>query len=497
MDRWLTNDQELIDGWTPIPLCTESLIDTSFDSCLCLPNSRQDYSAVNIFDFFFSDEVLQEIVNRTNSAQATSVALDKAKGHHLKWKELTINELKVYMGMLIMMGINKLPTLKMHWQNHGMWDNILLRLSMTASRFQQISRYLALGEKNPEDPLARVRSLSNAIQAKSIELYSPANNIAIDESMIAFKGRHNLRQYMPLKPTRYGFKAFLLCESDTGYCYKHIFFSGRKQEQFKPQNICLDLVSGLENKGYHLYIDNYYTSVSLLTHLSQRHIYCTGTVRQFSKGLPNINEYLKNKTINQQVFLKKEEIVLCLYEDKKLVKMISNFYTSEMTTKTNRKKEERVDPYPLVIANYQKNMGGVDLFDQMLTYYHYPHRFIKWWKYLFIYLMEVALYNSFIIYTKLQGQRGEIKIKYLDFRLELILKLTRFDERPRLEEEIIGLKGRSLSHYPMRTGISKRCVYCTSVGIDSKSTYQCNKCNVQLHTKGKKDCFDRYHSLIL
>ena len=35
-------------------------------------------------------------------------------------------------------------------------------------------------------------------------------------------------------------------------------------------------------------------------------------------------------------------------------------------------------------------------FDERLAYYGYPHRFKKWWKYLFVYLTEISILNSFI-----------------------------------------------------------------------------------------------------
>ena len=35
---------------------------------------------------------------------------------------------------------------------------------------------------------------------------------------------------------------------------------------------------------------------------------------------------------------------------------------------------------PEAIIEYNKYMGGVDRGDQLLTYYGYPHRTVKWWR---------------------------------------------------------------------------------------------------------------------
>ena len=54
-------------------------------------------------------------------------------------------------------------------------------------------------------------------------------------------------------------------------------------------------------------------------------------------------------------------------------------------------------------------MGGVEKFDQMLSYYPYPHKFQKWWKFLFVYLVEIGIYNSFVIYNEIAKIKNKIK----------------------------------------------------------------------------------------
>ena len=73
--------------------------------------------------------------------------------------------------------------------------------------------------------------------------------------MIGFNGKHSMKQYLPMRPTKWGFKAFLLCESKTGYCLKHKFFEGKGLDEFKPNQICLDFMSDLKFQGFHVYMD--------------------------------------------------------------------------------------------------------------------------------------------------------------------------------------------------------------------------------------------------
>ena len=64
-------------------------------------------------------------------------------------------------------------------------------------------------------------------------------------------------------------------------------------------------------------------------------------------------------------------------------------------------------------------MEGVDEADQMLSYYRFSHRTIKWWKRAAFHLGEVAVVSSCILYN-LSNQCGH----YLTQK-EYIVELTR------------------------------------------------------------------------
>ena len=62
-------------------------------------------------------------------------------------------------------------------------------------------------------------------------------------------------------------------------------------------------------------------------------------------------------------------------------------------------------------------MGGVDKADQLLSYYPFSHRTVKWWKRAFFHLLDVALVNSYIMYTE-STQIGR-KLTHEQFRVEV------------------------------------------------------------------------------
>ena len=76
---------------------------------------------------------------------------------------------------------------------------------------------------------------------------------------------------------------------------------------------------------------------------------------------------------------------------------------------------------PLVVEQYNLFMGGVDNGDQLLSYYEYSHRTLKWWRRGFFHLLDVAIVNAYIMYlsTPCSGRR----LTHKEFRLQLAQEL--------------------------------------------------------------------------
>ncbi|XP_062515599.1 UPF0746 protein DDB_G0281095-like [Corticium candelabrum] len=89
---------------------------------------------------------------------------------------------------------------------------------------------------------------------------------------------------------------------------------------------------------------------------------------------------------------------------------------------------------PEAISDYNSHMGGVDKSDQMIKYYEVLHKSLKYWKKIFLHMIDLVVFNSYIMFTALQEQhpqderlkrRGQYRQK--DFRCELIRGLAGID----------------------------------------------------------------------
>ena len=84
-------------------------------------------------------------------------------------------------------------------------------------------------------------------------------------------------------------------------------------------------------------------------------------------------------------------------------------------TNTGKKRRTTNDPLvkPKAVIDYNKGMGGVDRMDQQLASFTLMRRYVKAYKKIFFYLLDMTLYNSYVLYKKITRQF----LKYNEFRV--------------------------------------------------------------------------------
>ena len=118
--------------------------------------------------------------------------------------------------------------------------------------------------------------------------YNLGENVSIDESMIKFKECSSLKQYLPLKPAKRGFKVWTLADSKNGYVYNFHIYKGKDNHRNinLSEYVVKDMVSDLEFSYRKVYFDNYFTTPNLLEYLHKKGIYAAGTIRTNRKAIP-------------------------------------------------------------------------------------------------------------------------------------------------------------------------------------------------------------------
>ena len=351
--------------------------------------------------------------------------LKLVRSHEKKWKDVDELEMKAFIGIILYMGIISKPTIHEYWTKSYLFGTPGFRSIMSRDRFYQILKYFKLykdNEINNQDPTYKFSSLMKNIIDNSQSLYIPDRNLTIDEAMVKFSGRSKMKVYMPLKPIKYGFKIFLLCESKTGFVLKWIMYTGRNSENvYSNKNVVLRLLEGYEGEGYSVYMDRFYTSPNILLALRKKLIGASGTVMKNRLNLPKeYFELIEKLQFSECVFISRKNLILTCWKDSKIVYHLSNCGNTNISETTRRTKKSKnpieTISIPQTIKEYNFNSKGVDLFDQLSSYYLNHRKSVKWYIPIFYHLIELAVINSHILYKNTKDP----SISLLNFKKELV-----------------------------------------------------------------------------
>ena len=130
--------------------------------------------------------------------------------------------------------INRLPEIRDYWSTDPLLRYAPIADRITRDRFKEITRYLhfADNDKLPargEDGFSRLQKVDpilSALKDRFQSAYYPHCQLSIDEAMIPFKGRSSMKQYMPLKPVKRGFKVWAMADALNGYLVDFNVYTG-------------------------------------------------------------------------------------------------------------------------------------------------------------------------------------------------------------------------------------------------------------------------------
>ena len=215
-------------------------------------------SPLDVFHQLFTQEIWESLCQNTNAyyRYRSSNGSNDMTDPDVKprpWKDTTVGELKVWLGLMLSMGIVSCPAIEDYWSEDTRQKPMS---AMSLNRFFQIKRFLhvspppcisrssassvstsgvsssygisgilsnASSTSRAPEWWEKMEPMSSIAQKRCQECYVPSSNVAIDEIMVKFEGRsvHTLR--MPKKPVDHGYKVFAL--ADSGYIYGWLYHS--------------------------------------------------------------------------------------------------------------------------------------------------------------------------------------------------------------------------------------------------------------------------------
>jgi len=160
-------------------------------------------------------------------------------------------------------------------------------------------------------------------------------------------------------------------------------------------------------------------------------------VETYACGILQANRYPPPfKTGRQSIKLKSGEthqlqkgnqLVTVWFDKRQVAVLSSNFNPNQTITVQRRMKEAphiRNTDMPAPIRTYNQYMGGVDLNNQLRSYYPSGRSGKKWWRYLFWFLLDVSIINA-LVFERLSPHQPSSRHRrsLLQFKLDLAKQL--------------------------------------------------------------------------
>ncbi|XP_049798775.1 piggyBac transposable element-derived protein 3-like [Schistocerca nitens] len=431
------------------------------------PPPVEEMTPLQYYKIFMNDDIFELIAEQSNiyALQKDSVSLQTSK-----------NEMEQFVGILLHMGIIKMPSIHLYWSNECRYSPIADVMSRT--RFFQLLRYFHvvnnqdLPEANSNrDKLFKIRPLLSALQS-SLKTLPPEEYQAVDEQIIPFKGRSGLKQYIRNKPHKWGYKSFTRAGA-SGMMYDFEIYVGKNTCSDRGLGLSGDIVLALtetlpEKQHFKVFADSWFSSIPLAIALKERGIEFCGTIRTDRLGkCPLKTEAELKKTGRGSCDWRVEttnNVALVRWFDRKCINFVSTYACVEPLATCRRysaSEKKFIDvPRPYIVEKYNKHMGGVDLADMLIELYRINLRSRKWYMRIVYWCLSVAVVNGWLLHRRHMVQRGKTsKMSLLQFQANIAASLLLAGKSGSQKK-----RGRPSSEMLTRTPAAKR----TECNIESE-----------------------------
>lgn len=354
---------------------------------------------------FFTDAMVDSIVAETARY---------ARGSGNVAFSVSERDIRAWIGLVYAMGVHKLPSVRHYWSDKWLFRVGHFRV-MTRNRFETIKRYFHINNnaENADDKLRKIRPLLEMLETQSVRNFIPSRELSLDEMMVRFTGRVGFKFVKQKKPTSDGLKVYSICDAKTGYT---IHSRVDLRDGTTVREVVLDLVARLPQKRHLVVMDNYFTSVATFDAMLEMDQYGLGTMRA-NRGQPRgwgVTDKTAAGTSMWQV--RGEKMAVMSWKDTGPVTLLSTAHNPEEATAIRRRTKTApyfVDrPAPKAAEDYNNFIGGVDLADQLRSYYSCQLISRKWWHALLFWVLDVCMINAWIWHRTAYPQDA---MSHLDF----------------------------------------------------------------------------------
>ncbi|XP_066538106.1 piggyBac transposable element-derived protein 4-like [Hoplias malabaricus] len=475
--------------------------------------TRDRHTPLDLFKLFISEGAVKTLCRNTNKQAAENIA----RGAKYRWLDVGVAEFYKYIGLTFYMAMIDLDQINDYWRKNSIFSIPFPPQVMSRDRYRTISWNIHMSDPDedrlndakkgtPEhDRLFQIKPLMHTLQDACKSFYHPRRSLTVGERMVPCRGHTGMKD----KPTKWGFRLFVLADSGNGYTVDFSVYTG-KNDFPTGQGLSYDAVMSLINRrflgsGYHVYMDSFYTSPKLFKDLLASRFGACGTYRESRKECPRsaVNALTKESPRGTIRWIRDGPVLFVKWMDTQEVSICSTIH-SAFTGDTVQKKVKtgkgvwttETFPCPSPVMEYKKHMGGVDMSDQLIPYYTTQHKTLKWYRKLFLHFLDIAATNAYVLHKELLQQDSMTQKAFME---ELTAQLCAVTQKT-------PVKTASAAHMPvpgvdlvtdqrMKATIGRKtCVHCRKHGGKQvKTPWKCEECDVYLCLQPDRNCFRAWH----
>lgn len=447
-------------------------------------------SSFDFFKYFITNDVINLMVLETNRYAEQKIEKDNPTGKsRLKqWKEVTPFEMHKFLGILIWMDLNKMPTISDYWSKNPLYQNEVVKNVLSRNRFELILRMWHFSDDeilHKNDCLFKIQPFVDMLLQRFQSAMVPEKDVWIDETSLQFHGRVNSKQDIKNK-----YHKLYKLRLNNGYTY-NLNIDCEEEHHTKVAGssfVILYLMKDLLDVGRTVYTSKNLTSVNLAHELLNRSTNLVGILKNNRKHNPI--EVVHAKLSRGEIISKESNTGVIILKWKGKILMLSTVHTD-----TKREVQNKIKPD--IVIDYNKCKTLVNSLDRIKLNTCTTRRSLQWFHKLAIGLITgTVITNAYILYKSITGKN----IKLTTFKEEIVSNLLQLGkEFERADESILPTLQCKLTHVG---SVRRRCPTCYEIlrnqhdrkyaTIHTKQTnYKCFNCNVFFCM----DCFFLKHTV--
>ncbi|XP_027229857.2 piggyBac transposable element-derived protein 4 [Penaeus vannamei] len=461
---------------------------------------------IDYFQAFFDSAFMGFLCERTNMSQKYKHDRDPtpSSGKMQRWHDTSVGELYVFFALLMLMGHIRKHVLKEYWILNDITATPVFAKYMPRDRFLSLLRFLHFADNshpNGDDRFWEIRECFTMLKERFAKFFHPFQRLVLDGSFTLIRGRLAFRQYIPSRRHRSDTKIFVLYDCETGYVLDMMLCTaGDADHKNDSHGFSAEMVKKMMDRylgGKHiLYTDDYKTTPSLTEFLLEKNRSCGPVATEKEQQ----QEFAK--VIHGEGQLQKANKMLAICrQDKHAVNI--------QAINQNSGKMDKGKPVmkPETALDYGVRICQVDKSDLMVGSIECVRRTVKWYKRMFLHLMDITVLNSYNLYVVKTSKKVSLRIfskRLIEQILEtygVVQKRARGHSQAGLPDRLLGrdyISRHFLEALPPTAGKPKaqrQCHVCKNTtkraGRRKDVTTWCKECGVALCIS----CFKEYHTL--